>query len=129
MGKVPFNKEKADMCTPAYVDEAEGWARALVRAESRFPGDYGPAMRRLATKAHVSFTLLWRLHYKKPKTIDVGSYVTLGEFYGRYFHSDSKADRFREQRREVTAKTAFGRYLLGVADSLVGEGTEALSDD
>src|SRR5277367_4373012 len=115
MGKLRLRRVK--MSSSAYVEEAEKWARSLVRNESRFPGDYGPAMRRLAARVGVSFTLLWRLHYKLPKSIDVENYLAIGEF----FSEREQRRKYGEERREVTARTRLGRYLLGAADRAAGE--------
>lgn len=113
------------MSSSAYVEEAQKWAKSLVREESRFPGDYGRAMRSLAEKVGVSFTLLWRLHYKLPKSIDVENYLALAESFGEH----EKRRRYGEARREVAAKTQLGRYLLGFADRLAGEDVGAVNDD
>ena len=81
----------------AFVSEAESWARALVRNECRFPGDYGPAMRRIATRSQVSFGLLWNLHYRKPKTISVECYAALAKAYkGLRRRQTSSTSPFRD---------------------------------
>ena len=125
MGKL-FIRSK-DMESAAYVEEAQGWAKALVRAESRFPGDYGPAMARVASRIRVSFKILYRLHYEPPKSLTVEKYSRLGEVYGV---------QERKFRRRPEAKTALGRALVGVADALdrradtlAGEDDGAVSDD
>ena len=99
----------------AYVVEAAEWAKQIVRSEARFPGDYGPAMKRAARKVGVPFGLIWRLHYRAPNKIDVSDYAALGLFI------DEQRKRFRGQRNDVQAHTAVGRALLGFADRLAGE--------
>lgn len=99
------------MNSAAYVEEAGKWAKALVHAESRFPGDYGPAMRRVASRIGISFKLLWRLHYEPPKSLGVEKYSAIWESY-----CDQQQRRRTEGRPE--AKTALGRYLVGAADRL-----------
>jgi hypothetical protein len=125
MGKLFFRSLKME--SAAYVEEAQRWAKALVHAESRFPGDYGPAMGRVASRIRVSFKLLWRLHYEPPKSLTVEKYSRLGEVYGV---------QERKFRRRPEAKTALGRALVGVADALdrgadalAGQDVGAVSDD
>lgn len=123
MGKLRL--KRFNMSSSAYVEEAQKWAKSIVRDESRFPGDYGSAMRRLASKIGVSFTLLWRLHYKLPKSIDVENYLALAEF----FSEREQARKYGEERHEANAKTALGRYLLRSADRISGEEDGAVNDD
>ena len=104
------------MESAAYVEEAQRWAKAIVHAESRFPGDYGPAMRRVASRIRVSFKFLYRLHYEPLKTLSVEKYSRLGEVYGV---------QERNYRRRPEAKTALGRALVGVADAM-DRGADAL---
>lgn len=125
MGKLFIRSVKME--SAAYVEEASKWAKSLVHAESRFPGDYGPAMARVASRIRVSFKLLYRLHYEPPKSLSVEKYSRLGEVYG---------EQERKSRRRPEAKTALGRALVGVADALDrgadalgGEEAGALSDD
>ena len=51
------------------ADECADWAAYLTRAESRGPGDYVAAMGRVARKAKVTRSLIWALHYRKPKDV------------------------------------------------------------
>ena len=95
-----------------FVHEAQVWARALCRAESRFPGDYGPAMRRLARKTGISFGLIWNLHYRVPKSIAAHDYVNLGAYYLE------QERRYRAMRGSIEAGTPLGRALLTMADRL-----------
>lgn len=118
MGKLFFRSK--DMKSAAYVEEAREWAKSLVHEESRFPGDYGPAMRRIASRIGVSFKLLYRLHYEPPKSLSVEKYSRLGEVYG-------EQRKYRQGRPE--AKTALGRALVGLADRLSGEDVGVVSDD
>lgn len=115
------------MSDAAFVEEARGWAKALVRAECRFPGDYAAAMARLARRIGVPSGLLTDLHYRPPKRVSVSQYVTLA---GAYVDAQR---RYRVERDAAAPKTALGRALLGVADRLdqasarlAGEGDGAL---
>ena len=96
----------------AFVTEAQGWAKALVKAEARSPGDYGAAMRRVASMAKLPFTVLFNLHYRPPKTLAVDHYVKLGTLYVEYER------KYRSERSATEANTWFGRILLGAADRL-----------
>ena len=61
----------------ALVEEARGWVRELVRQESRFPGDFGPAMVRVARQLRVPASRLKRLLYEPPKAISAELYLAL----------------------------------------------------
>ena len=63
------------------VDEAAKWASSMTRSESRGPGDYVPAMERVARKVGVSQSLIWSLHYRKPKDIWTKAYLKLKAAY------------------------------------------------
>ncbi len=98
-----------------FVVEAQAWAKALVRFESRFPGDYAAAMRRVARQTKVTHGLLWALHYRAPKTVPVDQNAKLAEAY-------AYAQRtYRVERDATKPKTWLGRVLLGVADVLDSE--------
>ena len=98
----------------SFVEEAQTWAKALVRCECRFPGDYADAMRRVARRTKVSHGLLWALHYRPPKTVAVDMYAKLaGEF------ANAKRS-YRVERNAVEPKTMLGKILLGISDGLAG---------
>lgn len=100
------------MAAAAYVEEAREWAHALTQAESRFPGDYGLAMSRVAGKAKVPARLLWRLRYRVPKTINTDHYAALGVAYA------DEQSKYRADGHSVIAKTMLGRLLVRAADAL-----------
>lgn len=104
------------MRAEAFVEEASVWAKALVRQECRFPGDYLPAMRRVARRLGLPFSILWALHYRKPKSLAVERYAALARAY-----ADEQARKYREERAAITATTALGKALLRALDSLAGE--------
>lgn len=105
-----------------FVEEAKGWARELVVSDSRMPGDYKNAMRRVARKAAVPFHLIWSLHYRPPKSIDVGQWAALGNFYA------GQRQKFNAERAAVMPRTALGALLLGAADRLAGQDAGVLKD-
>ncbi len=96
----------------AFVTEAREWATALVQAETRSPGDHGPAMRRVAAVTKVPWTLIFNLHYRLPKTLCVDHYATLGAHYV------ALQNKYRADRAAAQPKTALGRALLEIADRL-----------
>ncbi|HVI30438.1 hypothetical protein [Hansschlegelia sp.] len=59
------------------VERAARWADALVRAESRGPGDLDNAMRRIARRYRLSHSVLWRLRYRRPRDVLASVYFTL----------------------------------------------------
>ncbi len=66
------------------VDQAEKWARSLVRVEAACTrGDLDGAIRRVARRAGVSPTLIWAFHYRKPKDIWGRAYTRLQSAYER----------------------------------------------
>lgn len=76
--------------TKFLVDEAAGWAEVLIKSEARGPCDFGPAMMRIAGRVGVSFSKLWALRYRRPKTIAAEVYFSLREAY--------EAERARQLR-------------------------------
>ena len=103
------------MPASVYVEEATRWAKAAAREESRFPGDYQPAIERVALKVGVSKGLLWNLLYRPPKSIAVEAYTALA------IYTNEQERRYRGERAEVAPKTRLGRLLVRTADALVGE--------
>ncbi len=99
----------------SFVEEAQTWAKSLVRAECRFPGDYADAIRRVARRAKVTHGFLWTLHYRSPKTITVDQYAKLAGAYA------NAQQNYRDERRGYEAKTWLGKALLRVADRLGSE--------
>ena len=111
------------MSAAAYVEEARGWAKAVTRAESRFPGDYGPAMDRVARKSGVPSGVIWRLHYRKPKSIATDHYAALGAYFANHEAS------YRTERSLRLDGSALGALLLRAADRLAGQEVGGLTYD
>lgn len=63
------------------VDTAVGWANALVRSESRGPGDLDNAMRRVARRHSLPYGLFWKLRYRRPKDVAASLFISLREAY------------------------------------------------
>lgn len=64
-----------------FVSNATEWANELVRRESRGPGDYENAMRRLEKRYNIPWQILWRLRHGRIKDIYVSLYVRLQAAY------------------------------------------------
>lgn len=94
-----------DVMTDArpFIEEASTWADTLVHNESRGPGDYVNARRRLANKLKIPHGKLWDLKYRSPASICVSIYFALRNAY--------QAECERQLRRlahelEITKKIA-----------------------
>lgn len=64
-----------------FINTAQEWANELVRRESRGPGDYENAMRRLEQRHGIPWQTLWRLRHGRMKDIYVSIYVRLQAAY------------------------------------------------
>lgn len=107
-----------------YVGEATEWANALVRSESRGPGDFLPAMARVAAnRVGIAYETLFKLRYRKPKTLSVEHWAALLEA----FSADEQARKYFEGR--PIARTQLGRVLLSAADRLAGQKAGVVSDE
>lgn len=95
-----------------YVDDATDWAKALVLAETRCAGDYGNAMRRVARRVGVPFSVLWNLHYRSPKTVEANAFERLGVSYANV------QNRQHNDGVEYAPRTALGRLLYRTANAL-----------
>lgn len=67
--------------TDAFVGNARDWANELVRRESKGPGDYENAMRRLEARYGIPWQTFWRLRHRPPKDIFISIYVRLQAAY------------------------------------------------
>lgn len=113
----PEQKEPAVKSNVQIVDEAETWARALTKSQSRCAGDYGEAMRRAARAAGVTYSLFWCLHYKKPKDVWASAYLKIKAAY------DSERERQMRKvingarrAKESGADPALVRQALALVD-------------
>lgn len=112
------------MSRPAacFVNEAAQWADELARKEARGPNDYLNAMRRVADRIAVNYSVLWNLRYRRPKTIGVESYVALLEAYVSKKERQYNAVRIAEHHGEeaVIGARKIGEALLRAADRVAG---------
>lgn len=95
-----------------YVDECAYWAHELAQSESRGPGDYANAMERIERKCSVAKGTLWKLRYRRPKTIGVEVYNAI---QGAYLENREK---YEAERADFEPRTKIGALLLGAVDGL-----------
>ena len=117
--KKPDGKIMSDV----FVSNAQGWANELVRRESRGPGDYENAMRRLESRYGIPWQTFWRLRHGRLKDVYVSIYVRLQAAY--------QAECERQMRllahdiEIAKAKGLAGSPVVAKASALVGKTEEA----
>jgi len=98
------------------VDQAVGWADALVTKVHRGPGDnVESAMYRAETKYGVPFSLLWALRYRPPKAMMVGAWSYLQHVY--YAECGRQEARLRHELELTKALPATPARLKLIADT------------
>lgn len=65
----------------AYVERAAMMADAMVKRESRGPGDLDNAMRRLSRRYRIPHGTFWSLKYRRPKDMLVSVFAKLSDAY------------------------------------------------
>jgi len=98
-----------------YVDHAAKLAEELAHVESRGPGDYLNAMRRMARRVSISYATLWNLRYRKPKSISVHDYISILEAY-----AEAQGRKYEAAREDFVEGAAVGDALLAFADRIHG---------
>lgn len=106
-----------------YLEEARGWAKYLIKAESRGNGDTENAMRRVAARHKgVKFSLLYDFRYRPPKDIMVGAFMALRN---AYLAQCEKEMRRLQHAIEITKKTtgldANSSFAIRAGVALAGE--------
>lgn len=110
-----------------FVNNAQEWANELVRRESRGPGDYENAMRRLESRYGIPWQTLWRLRHGRLKDVYVSIYVRLQSAY--------QAECERQMRllaHEITVAKAKGLAdtpAYRAAEALVAEDEKEIDSD
>lgn len=99
------------------VEKARGWIDILCREEANGPGEYGEAMRRIATKLRLPFGFLTEMMYRPPKRISAGRFLALAAAHDEYL----QRQKYREERATFEPNTALGRIVARTADYLAGE--------
>ena len=90
----------------SYVERAAGWADCLARQESRCPGDYDNAMRRVAQRIGVGYSTLRGLRYRQPKRIFVDIYFSLSAAYEEMCAAQLKALEAQINERKEAGSTS-----------------------
>lgn len=91
-------------------DIAAGWANEMVRFESRGPGDMDGAMRRVARRHGLSYSLFWKLRYRRPDDLMASAYFALRDAY--------RAECARQQGR-LAHEIEITRAVTGADDPVV----------
>lgn len=76
---MPKNSWRGDHVSSA--DLAIDYARRLVNAEARGPGDVEPAMHRLEAKVGIGYWTIWGLWHKRRKVVDLDLFNRLRNAY------------------------------------------------
>ena len=100
------------MCA-ALVDQAKSWADGLVKQESRGPGDLARAMRRVAGRHGLTYSILWGLRYRPPKDVPASVFIALREAY--LAACERQAKRLQDEIAIHAAAGADPRHLRAVA--------------
>ncbi len=113
------------MSDDAFVNKAANWADALVRLESRGPGDLENAMHRVARKTGVPYRTFWNLRYRRPKDIFTSVYFKLGTAYDAA--RQHQIERLTNDIETTAAVAGPDRASVRAAMALVGpeDGEEA----
>lgn len=128
MSKNPLHSEQTVSDADATVDEAAGWANALLSRAYRGPGDtIEAATYRAEQKWGIPAQTFWALRYRKPKGILAHIYQRLEAAYkaecerqeARLRHELALVEALpRNEARQVLIDTA--RAALGTAESKTG---------
>lgn len=110
---------KKQMSDVSSVDQASAWADALLRWESRGPGDTKNALRRLARKTGVSYATYWALRYRRPKDMYCSVFDKLSAAYhaARQHQFERLSDEIRTTTASAGAESASVRAALALVDA------------
>ncbi len=108
--------------TDVFVSNAREWAKELIRRESRGPGDFDNAMRRLEARYGIPATTFFRLRHGRLKEIYASTYVRL---QAAYLAECERQTRILQQQAEIAkAKGLSGLPALAEIEALVSDDTE-----
>lgn len=109
-----------------FVSNAQEWANELVRMNSRGPGDYENAMRRLEGRYGISWQTFLRLRYGRIKDISASIYTRINAAYCA--ECDRQQRLLALQIETAKAKGLARSPAVEAAQSLLDEVEEGLSD-
>ncbi len=108
--------------TDMSVDNAAGWADALVRREHRGPGDTIDAARARAARKHkLPEQLLWALRYRKPKRIWADLYLKLEAAVAAEVKSQEARLAHELEITKALPPTAARLALIAETEALLGQ--------
>ena len=106
------------MNASAFVIQARDWARDVVNADVRGPGDLENAMRRVEQRCGIPFAALWGLRYRPPKDVGVSIYTKLQAAHADMCERQMR--KFRDELDRTKATGWVGETLIRAADALAG---------
>lgn len=105
------------MSAVAFVEQSRAWARDLVNADVRGPGDLDNAMRRVEARWGIPFAALWSPRYRPPKDVGASVYARLYEAHAAMCAAQKRKYEDELERTKATAglAAAFARAAVAVA--------------
>lgn len=102
-----------------FVASAREWANALVRRESRGPGDMEGAMRRLEARYGIPWRVFWSLRYRPPTDVLASIFFRLQQAYQQ--ECDRQVRLLRHELEITKAKAGPYSSAVAAAEALVAE--------
>lgn len=115
MDKKPDEKNMSDV----FVSNAREWANDLIRRESRGPGDFDNAMRRLEARYGIPATTFFRLRHGRIKEIYASTYVKIQSAY--LAECDRQVRIITQQAEIAKAKALSHEPVVAEAAALVDD--------
>lgn len=106
------------MSPAATVEQSQDWARKIVNADVRGPGDLENAMRRVESRFGIPFAALWALRYRPPRMWPLRSISGFNRLMRRCARARCGNIRMNLNgpgRRPGIARLLFARLLLWLA--------------
>ena len=107
------------MSASAFVIQARDWARDVVNADVRGPGDLENAMRRVEQRYGIPFAALWGLRYRPQKDVGVSIYTKLQAAHADVCERQMR--KFKDELDRTKAKSWLGKALVSAAVAVAGE--------
>lgn len=108
-----------EMSAAAFVDQARDWARDVVNADVRGPGDLENAMRRVESRYGIPFAALWALRYRPPKDVAASIYLRLQQAHAAVCESQMR--KFKDELDKTRQTTGHSASLVRAAVVVAGE--------
>jgi hypothetical protein len=119
--KTPLFKEQEVFEAEATVDEAAGWADALLQRSYRGPGDtVEAATYRAEQKYGVPAQTFWALRYRRPKGILANIYLTLKAAYEAECGRQEARLRYELEMVRALPRTADREALIAETEAALG---------